>query len=253
MINQLLRPAGLDLPVATAPYFHRLILDLSPDDGMYQGNDGHYLSCGASALNVILAAHMLAANNAPRKVLDFGAGAGRVTRWLAAAFPMTNIHACDLREQDMRFLASVFGAHTWLSGTNIDTLRAPGGYDLIWLGSVATHLSAEDVERLLNKMLSWLEPRGLVVMSLHGRYARERQEQLGFTYIHDSAWREIVAGYEASGFGYADYEGQAGYGISLTRLAWTAACVERAPGCTLVMLTEKAWDGHHDVVAIQRA
>jgi hypothetical protein len=38
---------------------------------------------------------------------------------------------------------------------DIDALRAPTRYDLNWLGSVATHLSAENVERLLDVMLSW--------------------------------------------------------------------------------------------------
>ena len=50
---------------------------------MHEGNDAHYLLCGASALTALHAACLLAGKQ-PRSILDFGAGAGRVTRWLRA-------------------------------------------------------------------------------------------------------------------------------------------------------------------------
>ena len=39
------------LPPAARSAAHLVNLHLSPDDGMYGGDDRHYLSCGASALN----------------------------------------------------------------------------------------------------------------------------------------------------------------------------------------------------------
>jgi SAM-dependent methyltransferase len=244
-------PDNLALPPAAAPFLGSVSLDLATDDGMFHGNHAHYLSCGASALNVILGALMLAQVEPPRRVLDFGAGAGRVSRWLRAAFPTADIHTCDLREQDMRFNADAFRARTWTSGTDIDGLEAPATYDLIWLGSVATHLSPAKTEKLLDKMLSWSNPSGMVVMSLHGRYAYKRQSELGFDYIDAAAWELITQEYETTGYGYADYEGLSGYGISLSKPSWIAALVEGRPGIRLVMLAEKVWDDHHDVLAVQ--
>jgi len=42
---------------------------------------------------------------------------------------------------------------------------------------------------------------------------------------------------------------QDGYGISLTRLSWAAALIERQQGARLVTLAERVWDDHHDVLA----
>jgi hypothetical protein len=174
-----------------------------------------------------------------------------VTRWLRATFPLAALDTCDLREQDLRFCQDAFQARTWASGTSIEDLQAPNKYDLIWLGSVATHLSSEGTERLLLKMLSWVSPRGLVVMSLHGRYAFQRQGSGHFRYIDDSGWERIKAGYETAGYGYSDYEGQKGYGISLTKPSWIASLVERLPSARMITFSERAWDDHHDVIAIQ--
>jgi hypothetical protein len=157
----------------------------------------------------------------------------------------------------MRFNERAFGARAWTTGTDISALAAPASsYNLIWLGSVATHLPARQTVRLLDKMLAWTKDGGIVAMSLHGRFAYKHQSEMvamGHPYIHDQAWPTITAGYEATGYGYADYEQQDGYGISLTKLSWAAALIEKQQGARLVTLAEKVWDDHHDVLAVQKA
>ena len=180
-----------------------------------------------------------------------GAGAGRVTRWLRAAFTTANLSACDLREQDMSFCRSEFRADTWISATDIDGLTAPGTYDLIWAGSVLTHLSADNSTRLIYKLLGWTNADGLLMMSTHGRYGQVRQDSGEFRYLHDEGWEKVKKEYVATGFGYADYLNQQNYGISLTKMSWLTGLVERTPHVRLLMLSERAWDGHHDVFAIQ--
>ncbi len=239
------------LPPAVRSLASAVDLTLSPDDGMYMGNDVHYYECGASALNVILAAQTLAQVSAPSAILDFGAGAGRVTRWLRAAFPAATIGACDLRQQDLDFCGTQFRAETWISGVDIDALQAPRTYDLIWVGSVLTHLSAENTRRLIDKLLSWTNPDGILVMSTIGRVAQARKDNGGSDYIDPHIWEEIKSEYIAVGFGYADYVGQSGYGLSLTKLSWTSGLVENMPAARLMLLAEGVWDALHDIVAIQ--
>ncbi len=243
--------ADLSLPRGTEHLVDKVSLELSLEDGMYAGNSNHYLSCGASALGVVLATLRLADVPDPRSILDFGAGAGRVTRWIRAAFPDAAIDACDLREQDLAFCEEQFSARAWISGIVIENLQAPAKYDLIWLGSVSTHLSSTKTLELLDKMISWINPGGLVVMSFHGRYAFSRQNSGEYRYIHEEAWNLISARYNETGYGYADYEGQNGYGISVTKPSWFAKVIEERPNVKLVLLTESAWDGHHDVLGVQ--
>ena len=238
-------------PFATRRFVPEVSLELAAHDKMFTGDHHHYLSCGASALNTILAAQMLGCLDPPATILDFGAGAGRVTRWLRAAFPQAAIAACDLRAQDMAFCASAFAATTWVSSVDIPSLAAPGTYDLIWLGSVATHLPARKTAQLLDKMLSWTNAGGLVVMSLHGRFALARQNSGRFAYIDDERWQAIAAAYGTDGYGYADYPGQSDYGISVSKLSWIAKLVEARSDTRLVLLAETVWHAHHDVVAVQ--
>lgn len=219
---------------------------------MFHGNLGHYLSCGGSALNTIAAVLQLAGRDAPQRILDFGAGAGRVTRWLRAAFPQADIEACDIRERDVSFCREHFGVTAWPSCIEIDKLTAPATYDLIWVGSVLTHLSAEKTMRIVRRWLSWTNPGGLVVATMHGRTAISFAEIGRVTYIGPDRWRQVVEDYRATGYGYADYVDQPGYGVSLTSMAWTTRLVESWPDVRLVAIGERAWDEHQDVLALQK-
>ncbi len=60
-------------------------------------------------------------------------------------------------------------------------------------------------------------------------------------------------GYLASGYGYSDYPGQLGYGISFIALSWFVEILSEYPDLSLSLLSERAWDAHHDVVAFQRS
>ena len=219
---------------------------------MFDDNIEHYLSCGASALNAITGVLQLAGSPMPHRILDFGAGAGRVTRWLRAAFPAVAVEACDVRERDVAFCRDHLGVTAWTSCVEIDALAAPNTYDLIWAGSVLTHLSAENTTRILRRWLDWANPGGLVIATTHGRTAVEFAESGRVRYIEPDGWPQVIEGYRASGYGYADYADWPGYGVSFTSLAWTARLLESWPDVRLVAIAERAWDEHQDVLALQK-
>jgi 2-polyprenyl-3-methyl-5-hydroxy-6-metoxy-1,4-benzoquinol methylase len=225
---------------------------ISQDDVMYLHNCNidHYLWCGESALKILLATISLAEAKPPETVLDFGAGAGRVSRWLTAALPNSKIHACDVRDQDMEFLRSSLGIEAWTIGTNIHTLTLPGRYDLVWAGSVVTHLRESDSRQLIDKLLSYCKPGGLLVLSFHGRRAIENGAAPYA--IGVNAWHQVERDYFDKGYGYADYEGQVGYGISVCSSSWMLNLFRETSGLRLVLLSETAWANHHDIVAVQR-
>ncbi len=239
------------LPAAVRHLLPRVSLRRSADDGMH-GNDAHYLSVGASALNVITAALQLSGAPTPGSVLDFGSGAGRVTRWLRAAYPEAALSACDLRPGDVDFCRGTLGARGWVSGTDVEALQFQGTYDLVWVGSVVTHLPEAVSVRLVERLLSVLNPAGHLAFSTIGRHARSVQERDG-QFIHPEGWATVRDGYDATGYGYADYDDQAVYGLSLSRATWAADLATRRPGTRLALLAETAWDGLHDVVVLQRS
>jgi hypothetical protein len=225
---------------------------ISPDDLMFAGNLRHYLSCGQSALRLLRTAIDLAGAKPPKAILDFGAGAGRVTRWLVPSFPDSAIRACDVRRQDMEFVAANIGVEAWTVDEPLNMTNIRGPYDLIWAGSVITHLSEVRTRQVTENLLSSCNDHGLLVMSFHGRYVIERQETGKFAYIHDRAWHAIRAGYNKDGFGFARYRPEVDYGVSVCSPEWVVDLVRSLPSTRLVMLGERLWDSHHDVFAIQK-
>jgi 2-polyprenyl-3-methyl-5-hydroxy-6-metoxy-1,4-benzoquinol methylase len=228
-----------------------VVKEIAETDGMLAaGGHEHYFSVGKSALNVIQATLALAGVNSPNAILDFGCGAGRVTRWLRAAFPDAKISACDTREEDLKFVRRTFDADTWVSAKDVAALNKLSAFDLIWVGSVLTHLDEKTSERLLRNLFGWLNLGGLVVVSLHGRTARYYGDSVRIKYIV-RGWSDITRQYDAKGYGYADYPGQRGYGISLSSPAWMMDVAKRIEGSRIVLFGEALWDNHHDVIALQ--
>jgi len=226
-----------------------LSLKLHADDAMYWGDAHHYLSVGASALNIVRSMQMIAELPNFESILDFGAGAGRVTRWLRAAYPEAKITAAEIRQRDLEFCENAFGTYSWNSGIDIDTMEPPAQYDLIWIGSVLTHLSEGKSKLLLQKAVNWCKPNGLALVTFHGRSAYSWRNS--GKYIKKDLLPEIEAGYEKLGFGYSDYPGQHGYGVAFCTPTWITRTVEEASDCRLVGISERVWDKHHDVVALQ--
>ena len=176
-----------------AEAYARVSALISPQDGMFQGNAGHYFSCGASALNAISAAVGLSGMARVGSILDFGSGAGRVTRWLRASYPSADLTVTDIREDDLAFCSAEFAATAWASTIAVEELSAPRHYDVIWVGSVVTHLSEDAATRLIRKLLSFLTPRGLLVLSTHGRFAHSNGPK-AHNYGVEDRWSGIEQG-----------------------------------------------------------
>jgi SAM-dependent methyltransferase len=242
----------LNLPESLKPLTAALNTEIHSEDGMYAGNRHHYFSCGASALNCILHSIGMSQVANIETILDFGSGAGRVTRWIRAAFPQSIIHACDIRESDLMFLKQTFDATTWVSGIDVSALMPRGLYDVIWVGSVFTHLSADVSTRLFDKLLSWLKPNGILIFSVHGRFVLHRANSGDNIYGLGDRWNDLVESYQSTGYGYADYPSQNGYGISVSKSGWWINLIERRPESKLICMSERAWDHHHDIIAVQK-
>lgn len=226
--------------------------DIADSDEMGYTGRKHYFSVGSSALTIMLSVLALAGMDSPKTILDFGCGAGRVTRWLRAAFPQATISASDLREDDLEFVRDKFGANTWVAGTDPDSMQQPFPFDLIWVGSVITHREAEQTEKLMAKLFEWLKPGGLLVASFHGRQAIIIGNTRQLDYIVWNLWEKIVAGYYSNGYGYSDYPGQKDYGISLISHEWMLRFVNRIEDSRIVLLGEALWDSHHDIIALRK-
>lgn len=220
----------------------------------------HYIAVGISAIQCVNLALMAAGSPPVRRVLDIPCGHGRVLRHLKARFPEARIDACDLDPDGVQFCASQFGATPILSTPELTEANLPGGYDLIWVGSLLTHVGRPTFQRWMAYITSQLSPTGVAVFSMHGRYSAVLNET--FPYIAREIWDGVIQPqFDATGYGYADYvagdEGlhgviKADYGISLAQPEIIIADAAAVPESRIVLYCERGWIGHHDVVALAK-
>lgn len=237
----------------------RVDTHLSPADRMLLATVGgpeRYFSCGRSALECIEKA-LSSASIPPdrvRRVLDLPCGHGRVLRYLKAAFPEAETVACDLLRDAVDFCASTFGSTALYSSEEPEAIPLDReSFDLIWVGSLFTHLDAPLWPRFLSVLRDSLCAGGVLVFTTHGRAAHQ-ELVAGRDYGVPSRRRTLLLyRYEHTGFGYAAYPGpDSHYGVALSHPAWVIRQLTALRGLRLVSLGEASWDHHQDVFACVR-
>jgi len=229
--------------------------DIDPGDGMFDANREHYFGVGQSALRMVKLA-LLASGKKPdgvKQILDLPSGHGRVLRTLKAAFPQASLTACDIMRDGVDYCAREFGARPVYSRDPIGEVDFGGRFDLIWCGSLLTHLDAPRWPEFLDCFQAHLEPGGLLLFSVHGVSILKRF-QSGWDYGLDlNRMRHLVAAVQESGFGYADYPNNQGYGISVSDREWVMRLLAGHRGLRTLIYCERGWDDHQDVVACSLA
>ena len=232
---------------------------ISPEDDMHNDADptatARYFYVGLSALETILDALLLARKTQVTRILDLPCGFGRVLRHLRAAFPDAELHACDLYDNRIQFCGDVLGAVPVKSKEKLSDLQLPASYDLIWCGSLLTHLPEGLFEEAFRLMCRSLAPEGVAVITVHGRYVPLNQ-RTGVKYLADELFIRAERGFYRTGFGYADYHtpdiytDQSDYGISISAPSYVLRLLEDDDSISVLSYQDRAWDDHHDVVVI---
>ena len=227
--------------------------EISPHDTMYQGgNKVHYFGVGQSALRCIKLA-MLAASkdfSTVRNILDLPSGYGRVLRYLKAYFLHAHITACDIEQNAVDFCNKVFKAKPVYSKKRPSDIKIADKFDLIWCGSLLTHLNFDRWGEFIKFFHSVLNNKGILVFTTHGRFSVERIRTGDFTYgLSDDSLKILLNDFDSHGFGYLNYPDVDEFGISLSAPSYVLGMLENMIDLKLLLYYEKGWDDHHDVIA----
>ena len=244
--EQLLASGALD--AAQRALLAQVESRISYEDGMYKGDGAHYFKVGLDAVRCIEEALAAAHVERVRDILDLPCGYGRVLRFLVRRFPEARITACELMPDAVRFCAEHFGALPAQSAYNLDALTLAAQYDLIWCGSLVTHLDAARTRALLRFFARQLAPGGLLLFTTHGEFVAGRIQALADFYgLNAADIPALVAAYRQRGHAYLDYPEQPGYGVSLTAPDWLRAQARAAGPLREVYFRARGWDEHQDV------
>jgi SAM-dependent methyltransferase len=217
---------------------------------MYQGDGHHYFSVAMSAVSCVDRALKAASVEEPSAILDMPCGYGRELRALVARFPYASFTACDIRPQAVRFCARRFGADGVTSAKRLDTVSFRRTFDLIWCGTLVTSFPAPQTLALLDLFVRSAARGGLIVLTTHGEYVFQRIRAGADYNLTPDGIKTLVRTYEQTGYGYADYPWEEGYGVAVISPRWIRDQLARCQSLQEVYFAERDWDHHQDVLGL---
>ncbi len=143
-------------------------------------------------------------------------------------------------------------AHPIVGPDDFEQLVLPDRYDLIWVGSLFTHLDQPRFESLLRCLERALDPGRVLLFTVAGRHvagmfaAGEIPNRLS-----DEEKSRLLSDFERNGFGYSRYPGFTEYefGRTYVRPSWVLSVIERQTSLRPVLYAEKGSVNRQDAVA----
>jgi SAM-dependent methyltransferase len=217
-------------------------------------DEDSYLRAGKSVARTISVATDLAGLS-PQSILDYGCGHGRVLRWLQAFWPDARLAGADVTENQVSFCAATFGSDPVLIDKPFSEIALPSQYDLIWLGSIFTHMNEVGWRDLFKSLRSHVRPGGIICFSFAGQYVyRSLKEGNHWGFKPEDDLTDLINGYETSGFGFFRQTISNGqpWGRSLASPHWVLEfCLAQSE--RIVLYSEQSYARRQDVIALQFA
>lgn len=227
------------------------VLDaIASDDAMWRGDGEWYFAIGEGALRAIVRGLVASRLPAVTTLLDLPCGHGRVARHLRAAFPQARLTFCDINPSAVDFCVARLGGEGLYGNSDLTRLVFPHRFDVIWVGSLFTHLDRERTRDWLTHLAGFVEDDGILVATFHGRGTIDMHRR--YPMIGEDRWRHILRQFEETGYGYADYPDRQDdhYGISLSSPASMMDIIYGIKGVRVLSYHERGWDDHQDVVVL---
>jgi SAM-dependent methyltransferase len=101
------------------------------------------------------------------RILDFAAGYGRSTRFLAALLPPERIWAAEILRDAVDFQRAEYGINSLQSSEDPAGFRCDEEFDLIFVSSLFSHLPERRWGAWLERLHCLLAPSGVLVFSVH--------------------------------------------------------------------------------------
>jgi SAM-dependent methyltransferase len=102
------------------------------------------------------------------RVLDFAAGYGRSSRFLAALLPPERVWTAEILPDAVAFQRAEFGVTSIQSSTDPAEFRCDEQFDLIFVSSLFSHLPERTWVAWLERLHRLLAPSGILAFSVHG-------------------------------------------------------------------------------------
>jgi SAM-dependent methyltransferase len=106
-------------------------------------------------------------------MLDFACGHGRGSRFFVARLGSDRVTVSDINGHGVAFCGRALGVPGFVSCTRPYDLEHEGRYDAIFSASLFSHLPRSTFSSWIDRLLTMLNPDGLLIFSTHGNNALE--------------------------------------------------------------------------------
>jgi SAM-dependent methyltransferase len=231
------------------------ITSVSKKDSMVSpGNEQQYFTIGRQALRLLMLASDLCQKPHYPRILDYACGYGRVLRWIKAQYSYADITACDIDPDAVGFCASTFGVRGVVASSEPDATKLEGNYDLIWCGSLLTHLDLNEWQKTLAQLIKWTAECGVLIFSSQGRFLASELARGKAEYASNIDAQKLLRSYAQEGFAFEPYfesEDQK-YGITVVSPSFLLRTIEKNGDLLLRSYIEQVW-GVQDVVILYKS
>jgi SAM-dependent methyltransferase len=217
-------------------------------------NPEQYFDLGRRALELIHFSSELCDKPHYPAILDLPCGHGRVLRWLRAHYPYARLTACDLDRSGVDFCAQQFGATPVYSQADLHQLPFTAQFDLIWVGSLVTHLRQDRWLATLDCLVKWTKECGVIVFTTQGRTASSLLARGRRNIAENIDKAALLEEYARTGFAYQRYfesNAEEDYGLALSSPEWVLRTLQRYPDIIVRAYLEEAW-GLQDVIILYK-
>lgn len=231
---------------------------IHPNDLMFSTDSpSYYRQVGYEAVGCVEEALSLTGKNLTdvNALLDFGSGFGRVTRVFAQKMPPSKISVFDVDFQGPAFCSSEFGVK--LLHFNGDWNAVPfSKYDVIWAGSVFTHLSLKYSKEMLQLLTTILASDGLLVFTTHGEIALKKLMNGDYGFHFSKYSKKVESEFASKGFSFVPYSYYQDKNVGMTWITKEnmVSLVDDAFNGELRLMKFKpgGWMNHQDVFMYYR-
>lgn len=187
-------------------------------------------------------------------ILDMASGHGRVLRWLKYFYPKARLTTCDLQKSARDFCENEFNSQPIKNHEELLHEDFQNRFDLIWVGSLFTHLDLGEWRSVLHSLNSSLKIGGVLAFTTHGDLVARRLQSRDSYGLKEEDRIAILKDYEANQFAFRRYPketitniDEANYGISISNPAFVLNFMSESFDMRILFVGEMAWANHQDL------
>ena len=174
-------------------------------------------------------------------------------RWIRAAYPGAELYGCDVQQHGMAFCGEEFGSKSLAPANFPADMTSDVQFDLIWIGSLFTHLTRREFDRFLLSLPRLLTAGGIVIFTTHGTGAWTRVNEGDTFHLKTNDLPAMRREHFETGITYAPYKRTPDYGVSFSTQAYVTQKIAETGSLVIRDFKETTWGGLQDIFICQMA